>query len=142
LIFLANLRLHLAHFAGQHARAIIPTQMIPGPKDAAFARLCDALGVSANLQPGDRFDTSGDGVPLLGGTVVEVRRVTPVTAYFLLLDEPVPGTAFVAVEGAGDQVAASLYLYLYGAQAAALPDTWAPFLADRLGTADAAAAQT
>jgi hypothetical protein len=58
---------------------------------------------------------------------------TPTTAgtrtYFLLLDVPAPGTAFLSAEGAGDVVALSLYLYLYGDGARELTDVWSPFLA-------------
>ena len=37
----------------------------------------------------------------------------------LVLDEPAPGTAFLAVEGTGEQVGVSIWSYLYGAEGAA-----------------------
>jgi hypothetical protein len=114
-IFLQNLRLHLTHFPGRDARAVIPTVMTPGPGDAAWSALCRALGVSPGLAPGDRFATSGDGVPPLTGTVEGASFEPAVRTYLLLLDAPAPGTAFVTVEGSADVVAASAYLYLYGA---------------------------
>jgi uncharacterized protein YndB with AHSA1/START domain len=130
-IFLENLRLHRTHFPGQQARAIIPTRMIAGPHDAAFAKLCAELGVPANLQAGQRFVTSGAGVPAVTGTVHGVQGLTATRTYFLLLDQPAPGTALLTAEGAGDIVAISGYLYLYGPDAAALPDEWTPFFAER-----------
>ena len=130
-ILLQNLRLHLTHFPGQQARAIIPTRMVRGPHDAAFAKLCAELGVSADLCAGQRFATSGPGVPVAAGTVYSVQNLSAARTYFLLLDEPAPGTACLTAEGSGDIVVISFYLYLYGPAAAALPDQWTPFFAAR-----------
>lgn len=130
-IFLESLRLHLTHFPQQRARAIIPTAMIPGPHDAAFAKLCTELGVPTDLQAGQRFATSGPGVPTVTGTVQSRQESATTTTYFLLLDQPAPGTAFLTAEGGGDLAGASLYLYLYGPDVAALPDEWTPFFAER-----------
>ncbi len=127
LLFLENLRLQRTHFPGRAARALIPTVMVPGPGDAAWATLCEAIGVPTDLQAGDRLDTSGDGVPALGGTVQRVMAEPSVHTYFLVLDAPTSGTAFVAVEGDGEMVAASVYLYLHGDA----PDEWSPFLKAR-----------
>jgi uncharacterized protein YndB with AHSA1/START domain len=126
-IFLENLRLHLTHFRGKVARAAIPTAMTPGPGDAAWSKLCAALGVADDLGPGDTFRTSGDGVPRLAGRVEGASFAPVVRTYHLLLDEPAPGTGFVTVEGNGDVVAASAYLYLYGDAAGVGPD-WAAWL--------------
>lgn len=114
-IFMQNLRLHLTHFRGRQARAVIPTVMTPGPGDAAWSTLCGALGVPPSLAPGNRLAASGDGVPVLAGTVEGASFEPAVQTYLLLLDSPAPGTAFLAVEGSGDVVAASAYLYLYDA---------------------------
>lgn len=130
-IFLESLRLHLTHFPQQRARAIIPTRMVPGPHGPAFARLCAELGVPADLRAGDRFATSGAGVPTVTGTVQSRQELSATTTYFVVVDQPAPGTAFLTAEGAGDLVGISLYLYLYGPDAAALPDEWTPFLAER-----------
>jgi uncharacterized protein YndB with AHSA1/START domain len=130
-VFLENLRLHLTHFPGRHARAIIPTRMVPGPNRAAFARLCAELGVRDELRAGDRLATAGDGVPALAGTVDSVQEAATTKTYFLLLDEPAPGTAFLTAEGDGELVAVSLYLYLYGERAAVVPDVWTELFAER-----------
>jgi uncharacterized protein YndB with AHSA1/START domain len=113
-IFLENLRLHLTHFRGRVARSVIPTAMTPGPGDVAWTKLCAALGVPDDLGPGDAFATSGNGVPRLVGRVTGAFFEPVVRTYHLLVEEPAPGTAFVTVEGGGDVVAASAYLYLYG----------------------------
>ena len=125
-IFLQSLRLQLAHFRGRRARAAIPTVTLPGPNAAAWSALCEAIGVPPDLGPGDRLRTSGD-APVLGGTVESVLRMPKVTAYLLLVDEPSPGTAFVAAEGNGDEVASSVYLYLYDDA----PDEWTPWMTAR-----------
>jgi uncharacterized protein YndB with AHSA1/START domain len=114
-IFLENLRMHLTHFRGRQARAVIPTVMTPGPGEKAWATLCGALGISPSLGPGARLATSGDGVPPLAGTVEGASFEPAVQTYLLRLDRPASGTAFLAVEGSGDVVAASAYLYLYDA---------------------------
>ena len=126
-IFLENLRLHLTHFRGQVARAVTPTAMTPGPGDVAWSRLCAALGVPDDLGPGDRFAPSADGAPRLAGRVERAAFAPVVRTYHLLLDEPAPGTAFVTVEGNGEVVAASAYLYLYGGADDA-GDDWAAWL--------------
>jgi uncharacterized protein YndB with AHSA1/START domain len=82
-IFLQKLRLHLMYFPGQPARAIIPTRMVVGPHDAAFARLCAELGVPANLRAGQRFATSGPDVPAVTGTVHKVQDFAASRTYGL-----------------------------------------------------------
>ena len=138
-IFLGNLRLQLTHFRGRRARAITPTVMAPGPNGPAWAALCAALGVPEDLSPGDRLVTAGEGVPELSGTVEGAVRTSFVSEYHLVLDAPTEGTAFVAVEGDGDQVACSLYLYLYGPDAETAGDAWAPWLKSRFAPVDTAA---
>ncbi|MGL5826493.1 MAG: hypothetical protein ACRCYU_17025 [Nocardioides sp.] len=53
----------------------------------------------------------------------------------LLVDEPAPGTALLAAEGPGEQVAASVWSYLYGAEGtravARHKSSWTTWLADR-----------
>ena len=132
-MFLENLRLQLTHFRGQRARAIIPTVMTTGSKDAAFERMCTALGVRTDLEAGERFETAAPDAPPMAGTVATVIRRPGNTAYHLLLDAPVPGTAFVTAEGMGDQVGCSTYLYLYGPDAQDLEDVWSPWLTRTLG---------
>jgi uncharacterized protein YndB with AHSA1/START domain len=127
-LFLENLRLHLAHFRGQRARALIPTQLVPGTRDSAFEELCAALGVPAGLAVGDRFEASASGAPPLAGRVASAATTARTRAYHLVLDAPGAGTALLCAEPAGDQVALSLWLYLYGPDAAALDDVWSPFL--------------
>lgn len=130
-IFLENLRLHLMHFAGQHARPLIPTVMVPGGHDDAWASLCGALDVPVDLAEGAHFATSGDGVPVLHGIVEQTVHVPGVvTAYLLVMDAPAAGTAFLAAEGDGDEVACSVWLYLYD-DADDVEDRWTPFLSER-----------
>jgi hypothetical protein len=135
-IFLHNLRLYLTYFAGQRGRAIIPTRITAGPKDAAFSRLCAALGVPHDLREGDRLQAAGPGVPALSGTVDSVQVTDATRTYFLLLDDPAPGTGFLTAEGSGDPVAVSLYLYLFGGTGAAVKDEWTALLADRFPQPD------
>jgi len=129
-IFLANLRLQLTHFRGQRAQAITPTVTAPGPRDAAWRRLCDALGVPADLATGDRLETSGARVPALTARVADVLADDHMRAALLLADAPSPGTGFLAAEGSGEDIMLSVYLYRYGQDGPA-EDPWTPWLQEQ-----------
>lgn len=130
-LFMLNLRLHREHFAGRTATAVIPMALWAGPRDAAWEALLGGLGLSPDPTVGDRIEVTATDAPDLAGTVVDVdpRWVA------LLLDRPAPGTAFLAVEGDGEQVTVSVWSYLYGpegAAAAARDDPrWRQWLTDR-----------
>jgi uncharacterized protein YndB with AHSA1/START domain len=126
-LFLENLRILRTRFPGRRAHARIPTVMVPGPQDAAWASFCSLLGISPSLHPGDALSTSGDGVPVLRGVVESVLVQPAIHAYLLALEAPSTGTAFVTTEGQGEQVMASVYLYLHDD----LDDGWREFLRAR-----------
>ena len=109
-IFLLNLRLHLEHFAGRSAVPSLPAAAWPLDPDRAWHELTSALTMPETPAVGDRLDLDPGGGGRLAGRVVDVapRRVA------LLLDQPAPGTAFVAVEGHGTTCALSVWAYLYG----------------------------
>lgn len=131
LLFLFNLKLHLEHFRGQTATAMLPTAMWAGPREEAWRTLADQLGISAAPAVGDRVETGAHDAPTLAGTVVDVAS----SRLALLVDQPASGTAIVAVEGTGDQVSVSIWSYLYGADAVAAAHRdeprWAKWLSDR-----------
>lgn len=129
-LFFDNLRLHLTHFRGRHARALTPVATVPGPNSPAWKALCSALDVSPDLRPGDRLETSGEGVPPLAGTIVGAGRADTISQYRLLLDSPGCGTGFVAAEGTGDHVMLSVWLYLYDEENES-ETRWAAWLAER-----------
>jgi uncharacterized protein YndB with AHSA1/START domain len=112
-IFLQNLRLQLTHHRGQHGRASTPTVMMAGPHRSAWSTLCQAIGLPDDLVAGDTFRTDGD-APRLAGRIESVLSTPAASSYLLLVDEPAPGTGFISAEGDGDQIASSVYLYLYG----------------------------
>jgi hypothetical protein len=114
-IFLENLRLHLVHFRGRPARAVIPTAITPGPGEVAWSRLCAALGVATSLAVGDRVEATGTDAPRLGGRVEGVSLTPAVRTYHLLLDEPAPGTAFVTVEGDAEEAGVPGFAGCFGA---------------------------
>ena len=111
LLFLGNLKLHLAHFRGETATASMPMATWAGNRDDNWATLTAGLAISAAPAIGDRVETGGS-APKLAGTVVDVAP----WMMALLVDEPAPGTALLAVEGAGDQMTVSVWSYLYGAE--------------------------
>ena len=130
-LFLLNLKLHLQHFPGQTATTALPVAQWTGPRSEAWARLTDALGIPAAPEAGERVAVSAPGTPALAGTVADVASCR----LALIADEPAPGTAFVAVEGDGEQVNVSVWSYLYGpdGEAAARRDepAWARWLGER-----------
>jgi uncharacterized protein YndB with AHSA1/START domain len=115
LLFLLNLQLHRHHFPGQHAVTCLPGAMWPGPRDRTWRDVTAALGIPAQPSVGEHLILEGDDTPPLGGTVASVAP----WRLALVLDRPLPGTAFLAVEGAGDAVGVSVWSYLYGAAAPA-----------------------
>ena len=135
-LFLSNLRLHMEHFAGQSATSVLPTAMGAGSRDQVWEALIAALGIPSSPGVGERIEASAPGTPVLAGTVVDAapQRIA------LLLDQPAPGTAFVAVESYGEHAGASVWLYLYGAEGteAAKRDgpLWHNWMAEALGGAD------
>lgn len=129
-LFLRNLQLHLAHFKGRDAVSMLPGGHWPGPREAAWVRLTDALGLDRSVGPGDEVRIGpGDGPHLAGGVVDTAPQHLA-----LLLSEPAPGTAFVAIEGDGETVAVSVWAYLYGDDAGAVVERdrprWQAWLAE------------
>ncbi len=135
-LFLANLTLHRVHFPGQAGTAILPSATWAGPRDAAWERLSSALALPARPRAGDRVSVSGLGSPDLSGVVADVgpQRLG------LVVDGPCPGTGFLAVEGDGDEVSVSVWMYLYGPDATSIgpreEDRWRAWLDDRAARAD------
>jgi len=119
-LFLLNLQLHLRHFSGQSAVAMLPMAMWPRSKADSMARLTSMLGLTATPTLGDRIDTNGQpDVPLLAGRVVDADS----WRLAIVLEQPAPGTAIVACEGPGgveDRTGVSVWSYLYGPDAASI----------------------
>lgn len=115
-LFLLNLQLHLEHFAGRTATAMLPLATWPGPRENAWAALTGALGIPSAPEIGERLEVAASDAPSLAGIVVAVApwRLT------LLVDQPSSGTAFVAAEGHGERAEVSIWSYLYEAQGSAV----------------------
>lgn len=127
-LFLANLPLHLRHFKGQDGQPMLPMAMWPMSPEAAWARLAKGLGIPSAPMVGERI-TASTGAVGLGGTVLSAN---PGRSLSLLLDEPAPGTALVAVEGAGEGCGVSIWQYLYGERALAIIERDLPVWVDWL----------
>lgn len=132
-LFLRNLWLHRTHFPGQRATPALPVGGWNVPRDQAWRRLLTALGITEIPRAGEQLATAGDGVPPLAGTVIDVGA----SSLALVLDTPAPGTGLVACEGPGDGCSVSVWVYLYGpdaaAKAAEFDDLTRQWLADRGG---------
>jgi hypothetical protein len=111
-LFLRNLQLHLGHFAGRAATAMLPTAQWSMSVEQAWATLTGDLGLPASPSPGERIAVRAADAPPLGGTVVQHQP-----GYLaLLVDTPAPGTAFLACEGV-EGCGVSIWQYLYGDEA-------------------------
>jgi uncharacterized protein YndB with AHSA1/START domain len=128
-LFLFNLQLHCRHFAGQSAVSMLPMAQTSLPRSAAWQRLCEGLHVPTAPQVGERIEPRADDGLGMAGTVVKITT----SSLALLLDAPAPGTAFLAVEG-DDGCSASVWSYLYGADAAAIVERDKPRWTDWLAT--------
>ena len=130
-LFLLNLKLHLEYFSGQTATPMLPLASWSVSQHEGWARLTGALGIPSAPTVGDRIEVDAADAPALAGTVVDAQawRIA------LLLDAPTAGTAFLAVEGRGEQVEVSVWSYLYGADGAAAAErdqsTWSEWLASQ-----------
>lgn len=109
-LFLLNLQLHLEHFRGEVATAMLPMATWDGTRRSVWAALTGALAIPASPTIGERVVVSASDAPALSGTVVDAAA----WRLALLLDQPCPGTAFLAVEATGEQTGVSIWSYLYG----------------------------
>lgn len=132
-LFLLNLKLHMEHFAGQEAKAVLPTAMWAGPRSDAWATLASELGLPSAPAVGARIVVGGEDVPSLAGTVADSAS----WRLALLLDEPAPGTAFLAVEGEGEEVSVSIWSYMYGPEGLAAAERDEPLWRTWLGARSA-----
>lgn len=109
-LFLRNLQLHLEHFCGQSATPALPMAAGALPVDAAWVTLISALGIAGPIALDQHIELRADGDLAVAGRVVDLgpQRLA------LVVDDPAPGTAFLAVEAMGGQAAVSLWSYLYG----------------------------
>lgn len=127
-MFLFNLQLHRRHFAGRHAQASLPTAGTDGDAQELWVRMLGGLGVVTMPAVGERVVLAASTDLTVAGEVVDVAT----TRLSLLVDEPAPGTAFVAAEQVGPQVSLSVWSYLYdddGAEAVARDEPrWAGWL--------------
>ena len=121
-LFLANLQVHLAHFAGRLATAMLPMALWPMSVEQAWVKLTEGLGIPSSPTVGETVSVSAEGVPHFAGQVVEHEP----GRLILLLDTPAPGSAILACEGAGEQCGVSVWQYLYGDDAAALVERDGP----------------
>lgn len=130
-MFLANLALHLEYFAGHNAVPALSSAVWSGSRREAWQRLVGELRLGESHAVGDHVELHADGAPSLAGSVAAVEP----TRLSLLLDEPSPGTAFVAAEGDGDEVQVSVWTYRYGPDAATVAEAdqagWQRWLSDR-----------
>jgi hypothetical protein len=100
--------------------AVLATGGGPAPTGGPDATWADLLG-RFHVE-GDRLTTPVGAPAALAGTIAHRWE----RALAAVVDEPAPGTAFIAVEGRGEHLSASVWLALYGPDGPALADSEAP----------------
>ena len=121
-LFLFNLRLHLEHFGGRAATALLPTATWDLPRTDAWAELTRCLAIDARPSVGDTIDVRlPDGLGLTGTVAGSGDH-----SISLVLEAPAEGTALIAAEGAGGQTSVSIWSYLYGDSRVAVAERDAP----------------
>lgn len=132
-LFMLNLQLHLENFAGQSANAGMASGVWAGPRDSTWTALRAVLDMPSALNVGDRMKASAADTPAISGEVVDVQP----WRLAVLLDEPAPGTVFIAVEGQEQaaEINVSIWTYLYGPDraelAADVEQRWGAWLQSR-----------
>jgi uncharacterized protein YndB with AHSA1/START domain len=114
-VFFRILRLYLGQFPGERCANVQLAAFAPGPEASAWSALTGPLG-TAGAQVGQRLATSSGAPPLSGQ--VEAAREGGHPHQLLKLDAPLQGLALLSACGMGDMVWLSVWLYLYGDQAA------------------------
>jgi len=136
--FMANLRLHLLHFAGRAAASAQPMAIWPPVSGDAWATLADALGFDSRVAVGERVVVSAPDAPALAGTVTDRLPA----GVLVLLEGPASGTAMLMAEAHGPVLGVSVWTYRYGPDAArvAAEDEagWGRWLRGRAAGADTA----
>lgn len=137
---LDNLRRHLTHFPGERGAWARAFGSGIGSRAETWVALRGALGL-ADAVEGERFDTSGAGVPRLSGIVDRVYELRLHHAMLVRLDEPAPGIGHVIAHGDGGWT--TVQACLYGADAAAIAAReearWRAWMRERFPAADRAA---
>jgi uncharacterized protein YndB with AHSA1/START domain len=114
--FFRILRLYLEHFRGRPCSPLQLMGFAAGPESEAWQALAVSLAL-AGAAPGQPWRAAA-GVPPLAGTIAGIGEGRH-PHQLVLLDEPVPGIAFVSANAMGGQVCLTIYLYLYGEEASA-----------------------
>ena len=109
-LFLRNLQLHCAHFAGEGATSMLPMAMWSGTADSVWERLTAALGLPLVAMVGEHIAVTAPDAPSWAGTVVDASP----GRLAVLLEEPCRGTGFIAAEASGPAFGVSIWSYLYG----------------------------
>lgn len=136
--FFGVLRLYLRHFAGKRSAVVQATGRYPGTEAEAWQVLTQALGL-VDAKPGERREAAA-GAPPLAGTVESFTQDAIHRELMLRLEQPAPGAALIGTYTWEGRVRATLGLYLYGddaaAVAAAQEPRWTAWMARHFPTAD------
>jgi len=109
-LFLFNLKLHLEHFAGRRATALLPMASWSTDQDTAWTALTNRLGIDPHPAVGASIVVDPtDGLGFAGTVAAAGER-----SIAMLLTEPAEGTGFIAAESAGGESSVSIWMYLYG----------------------------
>jgi uncharacterized protein YndB with AHSA1/START domain len=115
LSFFRVLRAYLEHFRGQPGASFQVMGVAPEPKEAVWAALLAALGLTG-AEVGQRVATVASAPPLTGTIEFAGQPFWP-EELLLRIDEPVPGIAHIVPHPMGGQIYLTLRFYLFGNRA-------------------------
>lgn len=122
--FFQIMRLYLGHFRGQTCVAFRLMGGGPEPAAAAWAKLCDALGLRDT--PLGEHRIAPPTAPPFAGTVVKTGSGAHDLGYLLRIDVPGPGVTSTFALPLGNSVFVILDFFLYGDNAPALMAEYKP----------------
>ncbi len=107
-LFLHNLRLYLAHFAGERCTSLMVQRLSDDAPADAWRALTTSLGLPQAPSVGQQLAASS-GPPLAGRLERFVSGLMTI-----LLDAPTRGIGVIGIESFGDKAFPMVYLYLFG----------------------------
>jgi hypothetical protein len=114
--FIEVLRIYLANFAGMKAASFQVMHTVQSDHRTVWSKLLESLNL-AGVNVGDRRELSQP--EKLSGVVESIHQDKKIRVITLRIDAPLVGVAIVGSFGTGNDVNASMSMFLYGENAQA-----------------------
>lgn len=115
-MYFQNLRLYLAHYAGQRSSSIAVTGSARGSRDQGWTALTEGLGL-LDATPGRHTAVLRQDLPPLAGIVQWIADSSHNRGLLFRLYEPTRGVGHVFVTAYQDLISTNVAMYLFGSDA-------------------------